>query len=414
MRKFLTILFAIFASAATLHAQDTPKNLTMESIHGPNVVLAADPVHLTKAPKGYKPFYITHFGRHGARHAWQTEMYDSVKEVFDRASGLGVLTEKGKEFKRRLDVLYPEVRYRGGELTRKGWDQQKALGRRMYANYPEVFKGKVNVEACSSVVLRCVMSMSAFCQGLLSMNPDIYVHEAPDREELYRVNPLDKINPYIDRDYERVPVSFPESNGQIAAKMLEGNTIFSQLFTDVDAVIPAEDVNRQLIFFYMFVTGMPSLDVEASFVDLFTLEDLLPCFLADNADVYRNVHANQLGFMGIANDMVKRADEHIASGERGADLRFSHDSVFGPLMSLLGFADFDCDVKSPEEIVDHFQTYDIPMGANCYFVFYRGKKADAPILFKPMLNGKEAHLNLETDCWPYYKWEDFKAYLKQK
>lgn len=413
MKKTL-ILLTFLSLSAFLHAQDTPKVLNMETILGPNTILQADPVELTKAPKGYKPFYITHFGRHGARHAWQEDMYDNIKSTLDKAEGLNLLTDKGKEFKRRFDDLYPHVRYNGGELTKKGWDQQKALGRRMYTNYPEVFKGKVNVEATSSVVLRCVMSMSAFCQGLISMNPDIYVHEAPNKVELYRVNPPDRINPYRNMDYERMPLLFSESNAEIREKFLAGNTVFQQLFTDVDAVVPPENQASYLVYLYMFMTGMPSLDVEASFLDLFTLEDVLPAFLADNADVYRHVHTQQMGYMTIAQDMVKRADEHIASGERGADLRFSHDSCFGPLMALLGFSDFDYNVQTPEEIIDHFQVYDIPMGANCYFVLYKGKKAGDPILFKPMLNGKEAHLTIETDTWPYYKWDDIKAHLNKK
>ena len=30
---------------------------------------------LTKAPKGYKPFYISHYGRHGSRYYWNAMLY---------------------------------------------------------------------------------------------------------------------------------------------------------------------------------------------------------------------------------------------------------------------------------------------------------------------------------------------------
>ena len=47
------------------------------------------------------------------------------------------------------------------------------------------------------------------------------------------------------------------------------------------------------------------------------------------------------------------------------------------------------------------------MGANLHFVFYRNPRS-AKVLFKVLLNGKEAHLPLETDNWPYYDWDAFK------
>jgi hypothetical protein len=48
------------------------------------------------------------------------------------------------------------------------------------------------------------------------------------------------------------------------------------------------------------------------------------------------------------------------------------------------------------------------MGANLHFVFYRSNRKPE-ILFKVLLNGEEARLPLETDNWPYYSWDAFKA-----
>lgn len=47
------------------------------------------------------------------------------------------------------------------------------------------------------------------------------------------------------------------------------------------------------------------------------------------------------------------------------------------------------------------------MGANLHFVFFRSQRSP-DILFKVLLNGKEAHLPLATDNWPYYDWDAFK------
>ena len=47
------------------------------------------------------------------------------------------------------------------------------------------------------------------------------------------------------------------------------------------------------------------------------------------------------------------------------------------------------------------------------FVFYRN--AEGTVLVKLLFNGCEAKLGkLASDCWPYYRWDDARAYLKDK
>lgn len=52
---------------------------------------------LTPAPKGYVPFYISHYGRHGSRYAWSTNTYNKIKDVLEAASKADALTPKGKK-----------------------------------------------------------------------------------------------------------------------------------------------------------------------------------------------------------------------------------------------------------------------------------------------------------------------------
>ena len=51
----------------------------------------------TKAPKGYEPFYISHYGRHGSRWLIADEDYVRVMEVFEKAHAAGVLTDLGED-----------------------------------------------------------------------------------------------------------------------------------------------------------------------------------------------------------------------------------------------------------------------------------------------------------------------------
>jgi exopolysaccharide biosynthesis protein len=81
------------------------------------------------------------------------------------------------------------------------------------------------------------------------------------------------------------------------------------------------------------------------------------------------------------------------------------------IMDLDGF---DRAPENPDDLVYWFQTFRSPMAANIQFVFFnpkKGKKGDT--LVKVLLNGEEAHLG-DLEGFPYYRWDDVKAYLKAR
>ena len=73
---------------------------------------------LTKAPKGYKPFYISHYGRHGSRWLISTRTYTEPVFFLQKAKEAGVLTAQGEELLKKLEVVEAAVDCVGG-LWRK-------------------------------------------------------------------------------------------------------------------------------------------------------------------------------------------------------------------------------------------------------------------------------------------------------
>ena len=59
---------------------------------------------LTPAPRGYKPFYISHYGRHGSRFHSKPSFYNAPYQTLLKADSLGKLTATGKDVLHRLDV----------------------------------------------------------------------------------------------------------------------------------------------------------------------------------------------------------------------------------------------------------------------------------------------------------------------
>ena len=77
-RFFLAACLLAAALVAAAQQPDIEAHLKAhpELLAGTDYLCPTGPAVLTKAPKGYKVFYISHYGRHGARYAWQSDIYD--------------------------------------------------------------------------------------------------------------------------------------------------------------------------------------------------------------------------------------------------------------------------------------------------------------------------------------------------
>ena len=101
------------------------------------------------------------------------------------ADGNGVLTELGKRTLCILDSVSRIAKGRYGELTPLGARQHKGIAERMYKNFPEVFKGQAQVDARSTIVIRCILSMEAECLELQSLNPRLQFKNDASFHDMY-------------------------------------------------------------------------------------------------------------------------------------------------------------------------------------------------------------------------------------
>jgi hypothetical protein len=413
MRKLIFLAALLMLAGALRTGAQQPDAIRQLELHpeyldGTDYLCPTGPVALTPAPKGYKAFYISHYGRHGARYAWQSDMYSRLNGVFSSQDEADNLTDLGKDYKRRFDSLYPSVRYRTGDLSRKGWQQQQDLAARMYANFPEVFPKGAKVRAWTSTSTRCVMTMSAFCMGLKGQNPKLDIFENFGVFFLPAILPRDKSNPFRRESVSETPLKFDETWEHYVDRTVDYKGILARVFKDPGKAVPEDEQWDLVSYLYFFAAGMASLDTDLDFTDIFTPEDRIALWKADDFQFYANAWPDHLGYEPIVEDFITKADERIAAGEVGADLRFGHDYTFLPLLMTLGVNGYDHSVENPDDIPVWCRLQDVPMGANLHFVFYRSKRSPK-VLFKVLLNGREARLPIGTDNFPYYDWDTFKA-----
>ena len=130
---------------------------------------------LTPAPKGKKPFYISHYGRHGSRYISNRNGYDTPYIMMVHADSLDELTVAGQKVMHEMKSIMHDTEDRWGELTGYGKRQLQNIGRRMVERFPEVLCPGANVTCISTVVPRCIESMGSYALEMLQACPKLNI-----------------------------------------------------------------------------------------------------------------------------------------------------------------------------------------------------------------------------------------------
>ena len=423
MKKKTLTLLVFSCSLLTSFAQTAKEEIYADILKsGSNYMAYQAPTKaLTKAPKGYEPFYMSHYGRHGSRWLINENDYTSVIRVFRRANELGKLTPLGKEALAKLERFIPTTKGRLGELSDIGEQQHHGIGRRMTENFPEIFSGKdAEVDARSTVVVRCILSMTAECEELTAFNPQMKMHN--DVSESYQY--------YLNHNFSQRLKDASRNRGSIVdeykKKYTHPERFCRALFND-ESYWSDEDFRPRSFMRAVFnvITNMQSHGNGEDMWNLFTTEECYDLWKIVNIDWYLGYGAApqtggimQFNQADLLHNIIETTDTIMASKtfKNGATLRFGHEVCVMPLACLLELDSCGRQVQDLDHLEDYWVNYRIyPMACNIQLVFYRSKKLkDAPILVKALLNEKEATLPVPTDQYPYYKWDDLRAYYVKK
>ncbi len=423
MKKKTLTLLVFSCSLLTSFAQTAKEEIYADILKsGSNYMAYQAPTKaLTKAPKGYEPFYMSHYGRHGSRWLINENDYTSVIRVFRRANELGKLTPLGKEALAKLERFIPTTKGRLGELSDIGEQQHHGIGRRMTENFPEIFSGKdAEVDARSTVVVRCILSMTAECEELTAFNPQMKMHN--DVSESYQY--------YLNHNFSQRLKDASRDRGSIVdeykKKYTHPERFCRALFND-ESYWKDEDFRPRSFMRAVFnvITNMQSHGNGEDMWNIFTTEECYDLWKIVNIDWYLGYGAApqtggimQFNQADLLHNIIETTDTIMASKtfKNGATLRFGHEVCVMPLACLLELDSCGRQVQDLDHLEDYWVNYRIyPMACNIQLVFYRSKKQkDAPVLVKALLNEKEATLPVPTDQYPYYKWDDLRTYYVQR
>ena len=419
MKRVFMIVCALVL-ALNINAQNTREDIKKDQrVSGGSFLAYPGPLQqrLTPAPGGKKPFYISHYGRHGSRHMTKPDDFRYVYNALEMAAQQGVLTPLGYDVKARVARMEEDSRESLGELTDLGAQQHEQIAERMYRRFPEVFKGVTNIEAKSSTSIRSIMSMNYALLTLKSLNPRLNIIEKAALRDMHHLFHVDR---------ELTAKASSKENRKIyddyCLRHPTWERLISSLFTDTAYV------NRNFIgerfgyFLFRLASGLQNSDLHdtMTFYDLFTEEEMYENWKKENIFWYlgysfcpTNGGNQPYSQRFLLRDIIEKADSCLQYAHPGVTLRYGHDTALLPLICLLGIdgyglATTDMDLLEEKGWLDYRA---IPMAANLQIVFYRKNLNDKDILIKVLLNENEATLPLKTDVAPYYHWQDFRNHF---
>lgn len=372
----------------------------------------------TPAPEGYKPFYISHFGRHGARYC--IGEYESVYKWFAKASEKGILTAEGASFFARYKDFYEKYKFCGGNLTGLGKTQLKDIATRMFRSFPDLFKGPTRVDAVSTEYPRVIMSMWSFLSQLERLDADIDVSADASGKYASWLQPALPSNPYLVKDAFDCGKAADDALDDYFEESVHWRELAGKFFTSPDA-LTVELHSTPVRFFNALgavIFGTCCLDEDRGcFDDVFSAEEARLLWKGLSARFFLHV-ARFEGSENLIVDyaaytleqIIESADSDILSGGTQLRLRFGHDSGIAPLLAIMDADGCGRCASSMEQSLEILPSYNIPMASSLQLVFYRNAEGD--ILLKALVNEREATLPFPAASGPYYSWNDFKEYYR--
>ncbi|MDD3038719.1 histidine-type phosphatase [Bacteroides sp.] len=409
----LLILFVLVAQAQTAREEiKANRQLSANNYYAYPTPTAK----LKAAPKGYEPFYISTYARHGSRYLIDPNDYFFPKQVLLQADSLNKLTPTGKSVLNIVLKMSDMADGRLGELTPLGARQHRGIAKRMYTNFPQIFADSIEIDARSTIVIRCILSMTAECLQLQAMNPNLKIKNDASNHDMFYMN-------HKDKNLDKLVKSEEVKN---AMKDFEANHVHPSrlmhiLFIDDEYVKSNVDTIQLMRRLFDLAANMQSHDTDMELYSLFTDDECYDLWSCNNVNWFLNSGCSPLTQClmpyreaELLRNILDTTDDALKDGKRRATLRFGHESCVLPLVTLLELNHYGRSYPDLEKLSEQWRAYEVfPMACNVQFIFFH-KKGSADILVKVLLNEQEMQLPFKSDLVPYYHWKDVASYYRNK
>ena len=421
-KKLLT-LSALAIASISLHAQSVIKELKADVNRAAGTYYALPILKNEKdtpAPDGKKPFYINHYACPSSYYIEKEESYDDPLEIFVRADSLGKLTPLGKDVLHRLDVIHNDAHNRTGEMTRKGAAQSRGTMKLLFERFPDAFTEKGYYSLRSVVQNHCIMTMIESAAQLSYMKRPLQLRTRVSHQEMPFMNPQDR-----DLTDDRIDSLTLERFTRFASLNTDDSRLMSSLFNDQNYVVSNFEPSALSRMLYRVAGSIQHTELagKVSLYDIFTPEEIHRIWRRQNAWNYINYGACKLNGArqpylqrAVLRNMIHMGDSMLKRYNPLAHIRYTNENVVMSLACLMELN--NCGIVTDNlDSLEHMGWADYkiaPLGGSIVMIHYRKDRNDQDVLIKVLLNGRETRLPIDTDCAPYYHWNDVKRYYLRK
>lgn len=375
MRRYffaaLTILLTLLAASAQDPSATRYDRLDCSGTFRPY----PNPERRVATPDSLTPVFINHVGRHGARFPSSDKNALELQRALLKADSLGTITAEGRQLLKLTNGVISQCTGRWGALDSLGMAEQRAIASRMYQTFPSLFAGG-RVDALSSYVPRCVMSMYEFTHQLMRLNNKIEIYTSAGRQNNPLMRPWENDRAF--QAYLKGKVWETPYNDYMAATL---STAPIKRVLGENYPLTKPDALKLTMAEYYVIAGFPSMGHMVDSAPFFTLEEYNACWGVFNLKHYLERSANTLSTepADVASklllDIIDTTDDAVSGrADITVALRFGHAETILPLISLMRLRGGYYMTNYFDTVGLHWRDFDLsPMAANLQLILFKNK-----------------------------------------
>lgn len=331
---------------------------------------------MPELPKGYSPFLISHYGRHGSRWLIKEWQYSAVLRHLEKAREMGVITKTGIETYEKVLELAHKAKGKAGALSQIGEKQHREIAERLFSRFPSLFSPGTRLNALSSTEPRCILSMAAFCERLKELQPSLSIHRSADPGNMDFIS----FSTPAAKDF-----CSDSAYWQNGFRMFRDSVVKAARLTK--AVLGYEDNSPSGLYFmknlHDIAVSTQNVDPTCHLLSLFTDDELFDLWQSLNYSMYvKHAYASISNGLGpscaasLLSHFIVEADSAVDAHKKDplssrVTLRFGHDSALIRLMALMHINGFATSESVPQNYCEAWQDFRAaPMAANIQLILF--------------------------------------------
>lgn len=318
------------------------------------------------------PLMVNHVGRHGARYPSSPKATERLRHALAEVQ----LNATGRRLLALVDSVIAKSAGQWGALSRLGMAEQRGIASRMYVTCRHAFSaGSVN--AISSRVPRCIMSMDEFTHQLARQNSQLNISSlsGPCNSPLMRFfENNDAFSTFLDSPLlKEVTDSFADSE-------VPAEPFLRILSNPGSGAYSHKHVRKIVQDMWSVVSGVQDYGLSCCIDRYFTPAEQNALWSVANMNHYLRRSATFLSSLPadiaapLLSDIIKTFDTYIADSTAIApvQLRFGHAETLMPLLSLMQLPGCRYITDSLSTVASNWQDFNVsPMAANIHLILLR-------------------------------------------